>query len=323
MDFKRASELVKNAKTICLATHIRPDGDAIGSIGAMYHCLKDMGKQVYMLLPEFGQRFGFMPSINDSVKEIALDSYDLLICLDSANRNRINISDEDFAKAKQVLVIDHHMETKVDANEFLIDNEAPANCEIVYCFLKYLNAPITAPVANYIYLGLLTDTGSFNYPRTTSETYKIAAEMLLCGADFANICKRMNDTYTENKMKLIGQVIQNTESYVGGKLRIASISRDYVKELNATEDDLDGMVNYVRAVEGTIVAIYMRPISDVEYKVSIRTETPVDANELAKRFNGGGHVRAAGFETTDIEKTKKEIIQIVERLLESEDNRNT
>ena len=306
MDFKSASELIKRANTICLATHIRPDGDAIGSIGAMYHYLKDIGKEVYMVLPDAGQRFAFMPNIQDAITCVDKSSYDLLICLDCASKKRIDISEEDYNKAKEVLVIDHHKDTTVDANIALVDSEAPANTEIIYYFLKYMEANITVQIASYIYLGLLTDTGSFNYERTTAETYKIAGEMLQHGVDFASICKKVNDTYTEERMKLIAHLIQNTEKYLDGKLRIGSVDKEFVQKIGATDEDVDGLVNYIRAIQGTVVAVYIRPLKTGGYKISIRTEEPIDANELAKKFGGGGHIRASGFEIINVEQMKEE-----------------
>ena len=317
MDFEGAKKLIDEAKTICLITHKKPDGDAIGSVGAMYHFLKEIGKEVYVIVPDMTPRFEFMPNINDALEKFPDNkNIDLLICLDCSEIERRTCVDKaDIVKAHKLMVIDHHIGTSDDVDVKIVDTSAPANCEIVYKVIKYMGHTISQNIASYLYLGLVTDTGSFNYERTTGDTYRIAGELVDTGIDFTTICKKMNDTYSENKMKLIAYVINNTETYKGGKIRLVVLDKEYQQFLNANEEDVDGLVNYLRCVEGTIAAVYIRWNKDNEYKVSIRTEEPVDAAEVAKAFNGGGHKRAAGFETTNLIDTKEKLIQMLEGLL--------
>lgn len=317
MDFEGAKKLIEEAKTICLIAHKKPDGDAIGSLGAMYHFLKEIGKEVYMIVPDMTSRFEFMPNINEALDKFPDNKdIDLLICLDcSEMERRTCIDKETIAKAKKLMIIDHHIGISDNVDVKIVDTSAPANCEIVYKVIKYMNHEISKNIASYLYLGLLTDTGSFNYERTTGDTYKVAGELVDKGIDFTTICKKMNDTYSENKMKLIAYVINNTETYKDGKIRIAVLDKEYQESLNSDEEDVDGLVNYLRCVEGTIAAVYIRWTKDNEYKVSIRTEEPVDAALVAKAFNGGGHKRAAGFETTNLKDTKEKLIQMLEGLL--------
>ena len=317
MDFEGAKKLIEDAKTICLISHKKPDGDAIGSLGAMYNFLKEIGKEVYMIVPDITSMFSFMPNINEALDKFPENkNIDLLICLDCSEiEKRTCIAKEDIHKAHKLMVIDHHIGAGEDVDVKIVDTTAPANCEVIYKFIKYIGHPISKVTASYLYLGLLTDTGSFNYERTTGDTYRIAGELVDTGVDFTTICKKMNDNYSENKMKAIAHVINNTEKYYDGKLRISVLDKQYQDEINAKEEDVDCLVNYLRCVEGTIVAIYIRWTKDTEYKVSIRAEDPIDAANLAKAFNGGGHKRAAGFETTNLENTKEKLIQMLEGLL--------
>lgn len=317
MDFEGAKELIEEVGSICLITHKKPDGDAIGSLGAMYHFLKELGKEVYMIVPDITPRFSFMPDIDKVTDRFPENKeIDLLICLDCSEiERRTCIAKEDLERAKKLMVIDHHIGVADDVDLKIIDCSAPSNCEIVYKVIKYMGHTISQATASYLYLGLLTDTGSFNYERTTGDTYRIAGELVDTGIDFTTICKKMNDTYSENKMKVIAHVINNTEKYYDGKLRISVLDKQYQDEINAKEDDVDCLVNYLRCVEGTIVSVYIRWTKDDEYKVSIRAEDPIDATNLAKAFHGGGHKRAAGFETTNLENTKEKLIQMLEGLL--------
>lgn len=317
MDFEGAKKLIDEAKTICLIAHKQPDGDAIGSLGAMYHFLTEIGKEVYMIVPDMPKRFKFMPNIDKATDKFPENKeIDLLICLDCSEiERRTCIAKEDLVKAHKLIVIDHHMGASDDVDVKIVDTSAPANCELVYKAIKYMGHPISRNIASYLYLGLLTDTGSFNYERTTGDTYRIAGELVDTGIDFTTICKKMNDTYTANRMKLIAYVINNTEAYANGKIRISVLDKKYQEEINATEEDADGLVSYLRCIEGTIAAVYIRLAKNGEYKFSIRAEEPIDAAEVAKAFNGGGHKRAAGFETTNLKDTKEKLIQMLEGLL--------
>lgn len=314
---------IKEAHTIALAAHIHADGDAVGSVGAMYHFLREIGKEVYMVLPNLEDTFYFLPGIENRVDTVPLKEYDLLICLDTSNEERLNIPSEDIAKSKHTIVIDHHKNNVIKADIKLVDEESPANCEIIYDVIKYMGHNFSKNIAEYIYMGLMTDTGSFNYERTSFKTHNIAGLMIETGAEYVRTCKILNHTYSEARMKLVSQVVDSMETYLDGKVRIGMTDINTINSFNAKEQDVQSLVNYLRDIEGTVVAVYFRALDEKKYKVSIRAGEPVDASELSLIFGGGGHKRAAGFSTDDITTTKIKLIQILERLLKSEDNRNT
>lgn len=320
-NFKLAKKMIEEAETICISAHLRPDGDAIGSLGAMYNALKENGKKVTWLLPTKVNRFDYLNI--EAVKSFPDKEYDLLISLDTSDEKRMNILEEDIKKAKKIIVIDHHKNNSIKADLKIVDETAPANCEIVYNVIKYMGYGISKNTANFLYLGLMSDTGSFSYERTTGDTYRIAGEMIDKGAEFVHICKMTNDTHSEARMNLIAYVISNMETYLDGKVRVSLVDLDIQQKFNATEDDVDGLVNYLRCIENTVAAIYIRRIENGEYKFSIRAEKPIDCAVLCKMFGGGGHTRAAGFETKDLESAKQKLILEIERLLDVEDNRNT
>ena len=321
--FEQIKGYIDRANTIVVVAHVFADGDALGSVGAIYHMLKEMGKQVYMVLPNLSDTFGFLPGIDERVESVELEQYDLLICLDTSNEERLNIAIEDIAKAKNIVVIDHHMNNTIEADAKYVDTESPANCEIVYDFIKYMDCNISKDIAEYIYMGIMTDTGSFNYQRTSSKTHKIAGEMIDTGVDYVKTCTILNHTYSETKMKLLAKLIDNMETYFDGKVRFGTTDKSTLTKFAAKTQDAENMVNYLKGIEGTMVAVYFRALEDGEYKVSIRASEPVDSSELSAEFGGGGHKRAAGFSTKDINETKIKLIKMLERLLESEDNRNT
>lgn len=321
--YKEAKQAIKEAKTIYISGHVRPDGDAIGSAISMYLCCKNLGKDVKVVMPEYGRRYNFLKELKETVKSVEEDGYDLLICVDTSSDEHLAISQEDKKKAKKVIVFDHHKNSRVEADIRVINDEAPANCEIMFDFYKKSKFKIDSKMAGYLYLGLLTDTGSFNYKRTTSDTYRIAADLIDLGADFVEICKKINDTCTEARLKVVSYIVNNMELYYDGKVRMCVMTKEQLERINATENDMEGIVNYLRMIENTEVAIFMRETENDGYKVSIRTEGRVDGAKIAIEFGGGGHIRASGFETKDAEKTKQELLKVIGVELNGEINGDT
>ena len=310
--FSRAMSLINESKSIYITAHIAPDGDAVGSVFAMYKLLKNMGKDVHVIMPKYSDRFKFLEDINVAEENVKENGYDLCIVLDCSSIDRVAMIEEDYTKAKRKLVIDHHVNSKIEADLMVIDSNSPATCQLVYEFLVSQNIKITEEVAKYIYMGIVTDTGSFNYASTTSKTHRIVAELLDTGIDFAYICKMVNDTMKESRLKLIAYAINNIETYKNGKIKYVKISNEVLKSFDISEEDAEGIVNYLRCIEGVHIGIYARELSDGTYKVSMRSNGNVDISEAAIKLGGGGHKNAAGFTLNEeIENVIDEIIEIV------------
>ncbi len=310
--FEQAKKLINDSSTIYVVGHIGPDGDSIGSAFGMCLALRKMGKKSNVIMQNYSDSFSFLPGINEAVKTVEEDSYDLLICVDSSDEKRLDISLEDFNKAKKKLMIDHHKQVRSYGDVNCIDTELPAASEIVYNFLNYLSVDIDKTIGMYIYTGLMTDTGSFNYSSTKSSTLRAVANLVEIGVDFSYICDRLNHTLKEAKLKLIAKTIENMEVYFDGKFRYSYVPYSEIYKLGLDEEDAEGMTNYLRLPEGTEVAVYVRGKSDGTNKVSMRSGGKVDVSQIAIQFGGGGHVRAAGYTMKeDIEKEKQELINII------------
>lgn len=310
--FSRAMSLINESKSIYITAHIAPDGDAVGSVFAMYLALKNMDKDVHVIMPKYSDRFKFLEDIKVAEENITINEYDLAIVLDCSSVDRIAMSAEDYNKAKKKLVIDHHVNSKIDADLMVIESKSPATCQLVYEFFVSQNIKITADIAKYIYMGIVTDTGSFNYASTTSKTHRIVAELLDTGIDFAYICKMVNDTMKESRLKLIAYAINNIETYKDGKIKYVKISNEVLKSFDILEEDAEGIVNYLRCIEGVDIGIYARELADGTYKVSMRSNGNVDISEAAIKLGGGGHKNAAGFTLNEeIDNVIDEIMEIV------------
>lgn len=317
MEFEQAKELINKSKSIYIVAHVNPDGDAIGSTYGMYFALKKLLKDVHVIMPEYSDVFKFLPDIAKICeKDIYVESYDLLIGLDASDRSRLALSDESYSRAKNIIMLDHHQISHPYGDVRYINDKMSSASEVVFNFIKYLGVEFDAQMATYVYTGMMTDTGSFNYSNTSPDTHIAVAELIKSGADHVKVCKMLNDTIKEAKLKLIAKTIDNMEVYNEGKVRYSLVDYDTINALGLDEEDAEGMTNYLRMVEGTEVGIYIRGKRDGTYKVSMRSIGNVDVSEIAIVNGGGGHPRAAGFTIyEDLEEVKNKILKAVEVML--------
>lgn len=311
--FSKIKELIDDSNNIYIVGHVGPDGDAIGSSFALCLALKSIGKNAKVIMPKYSDHFSFLPGIDTAVEKVDEGEFDLLIAVDSSKKDRLAITDEDYNKAKKVALIDHHVASEeVFGDARYIDSTMPAACQIMYDFLKFMNIEITKEIATYLYTGLVTDSGTFSYSSTKPSTLKVASSLIETGIDFSDICRKLNHTMKEAKLKLIGVAINNMEVFYDGKLRYSYIDYNTISSLGLNDEDSEGMTNYLLMPEGTEVAIYVREKSDGSKKVSMRSRENVDVSKIAISFNGGGHARAAGYTMEDdLDIGKNKVIDVV------------
>ncbi len=314
--FEEAVKIVNDSKSIYVVAHVNPDGDAIGSTFATYFALKKLGKEVYVVMPSYSSRFEFLPGVKDSIDKIEKKNYDLLIALDSSDYTRLAVSEEEYKNAKKVIMIDHHKISRPYGDFRYIDDKKASASEIAYLFIKALGVEIDKDIATMLYAGIMSDTGCFSYADTSPDTLRIAAELMEKGVNFVEICQRLNDTMKEEKLKLIAKAVDNMETYMDGKIRYTYISYEDIVKLGLNDEESEGMANYLRAVDGTEVAIYVRGKSDGTLKVSMRSRGNIDLSKIAIAFGGGGHPQAAGYTMNgDIEVEKDKLIKVVGEML--------
>lgn len=314
--FKEAKKIIDKSNKIYISAHVNPDGDAIGSTLAICFGLKKLGKNVHVVMPSYSSVFSFLPGVGNCVNSIEDEEYDLLIALDSSDNTRLAISEEEYNNARKVIMLDHHQISNPYGDFRYIDDSKSSASEIAYLFIKALKIEIDKDMATLLYAGIMTDTGSFNYNNTSSDTHRIVADLIDYGAETVNVCKRLNDTIKEAKLKLIAKTIDNMEVFYNGKMRYSFIPYEEIKSLGIDDEDAEGMTNYLRSVEGTEVAVYVRGKSDGTNKVSMRSGGNVDISKIAISFGGGGHPRAAGYTMKDSEEIEKQkLIKVVGEML--------
>jgi bifunctional oligoribonuclease and PAP phosphatase NrnA len=287
-----------------LTTHEGPDGDALGSLLAMHHVLEQLGKDSVMFLPakEFPLpvEYQFLP-LEEVFHEPPVDVVDrVIVFLDCGNIDRMPV---DFLQRDDAVVlnIDHHHDNTRFGTLNLVDTDASCTAEIVFELAKLLGAEITPEIASALYVALVTDTGRFMYENTGAPAHRLAAELIDVGVDVHDIYRRLYERVPLEKLHLVSRAIERIVRLDDCKLAVTYISaRDYA-ETGANDSLTEGIIDHVRALEGTEVAAMIRDKTDggrAARKVSLRsTDGRVDVSAIARKRGGGGHPRAAGFST--------------------------
>lgn len=294
----RLEELIKGAKTVGIAGHIRPDGDCIGSCMALYnYIVKNYPEiQVHVYLEEIQDKFLFIKN-SDKIQTDGYDGseLDVFFALDAADKKRLGENEKYFENAKRTICIDHHVSNKGYADYNYILPDASSACEVLYDFLD-INL-FDKSVAEPLYTGIAHDSGVFRFQSTTSKTMNVAGKMLDFGI---NANKILEDTYykkTYAQVQISGRMQLESVRFMDNRCIFAYATTELMEFYGVTTKDLDSVVAQLRNIEGIEVAIFMYQIGDMKYKISMRSHEKVDVSVIASYFGGGGHVRAAGFET--------------------------
>ena len=309
------------SRALFLATHINPDGDAIGSLLALGLGLQQYGKRVYMYnesaIPAV---YRFLPSVGQiqTVMPGALD-WDAAVILDCGDIERVGKA-SDYVRGLPVIInIDPHVTNTGFGHPRLVDAAACSSAEIVYRLLKRLQVSFTKAIATAVYTGILTDTGSFRFANTNSAAYTICAEMVEHGVDPYTVAQHVYGTYSLGRIKLLNMALDSIEISRNGKLSLMTLTRDMFDETDTNPEDVDGMINYAKRIEDVKVAALIMENSNgtaqKRFHVSLRSDGTVDVAEIAASFGGGGHFNAAGFGVeSSLEELKNTINSIAERL---------
>jgi phosphoesterase RecJ-like protein len=298
---------LRAADKLLLTTHENPDGDALGSLLAMHWILEQLGKDslMYMQPDEFplpweyrnwtfGQELVGKPPPDVAERTI--------VFLDCGNIDRMPV---DFLQAEglHILNIDHHHDNTRFGTVNLVVPEASCTAEIVWRLAKELGAEITPPIADALYTGLVTDTGRFSYENTSPEAHRMAAELMEAGVEPHLVYRRLYEDLPFRRLQLLQRALASVERHDDGALTVAHLMKDDYEQTGALETDSEGVVDHMRAVEGTAVAVLVRELladdRAGQRKVSLRaTDERVDVSRIARAFGGGGHPQAAGFSTS-------------------------
>lgn len=293
MTLDSIKEEIDRAKTIAILTHENPDGDAVGSALATYIVLKNMNKNVDVIIPEFARIFEFLPCVNEIKKETDVLNYDLVISVDCADYKRLNGTISIFENAKMTISIDHHGTNSMFANLNYVDPASPACAQILAHILNYWEIEITKEIGECLITGVITDTGGFKYSNVTVETFEFAAELLSRGINISKIYEQALQTMSFSKFKLLQISMDRLEFLENGKIAFTYIMKDDEEKVKAEVGDHEGIVEQGRSIEGVEVSVFLRQ-RDNGFRVSMRSSNKVNVADICLIFGGGGHEKAAG-----------------------------
>jgi phosphoesterase RecJ-like protein len=306
MSIQQIINQLRTSKRILLASHIHPDGDAIGSLISLGLALQEWGKKIRAYnessIPAVYQ---FLPSlhlINRTVGDIS--EFDTAIILDCSDLHRIGEAAADVAKIPVIINIDHHTTNTRFGNLQYIDPAASSTCEMIYRLISAMeNLTIDRGMAYSIYTGIMADTGSFRFANTTPEAFDISHKMVLLGADPHKVAHHVYETISLNRIKLLNMLYDSIELSENGKLSIMTLTQNMLQTTGTMIEDVSGLINYAKQIENVKLAalLFERKRSPGKktgshFHVSLRSEDAVNVAAIATSFGGGGHQNAAGFD---------------------------
>lgn len=302
-------------ENVVILPHMFPDGDTIGSALAALHLVESFHKKGYIVLnDDIPSTLSFLMSDKFPVyngNSFTLDTIDVCIAVDCGETKLFEDRKGLFERAAKTICIDHHRTNSYYADINLVDEGASSTGEMMFHVLKKLEVPIDPLTAQAIYAAICTDTGGFRYSNTTSVTFQAAAELMATGFDFNALNVHIFQNKPFDKVRLLNRVFETLVRYHGGKTAVVKLTQALIDELSLNEYDTDGIVEFVRDISGIEVVVFIREYEKDTFKISMRSKNNVDVSQVALAFNGGGHVKAAGF------KAKGNLMEIETRLLKA------
>ncbi|HEY8361348.1 MAG TPA: bifunctional oligoribonuclease/PAP phosphatase NrnA [Tissierellaceae bacterium] len=315
--FSDAFKYILNSKNIYIASHVQPDGDNIGSLLALGMALLKLEKDVYILKSDIiPSDFSFLPNIELIKDYDGADDIDLFIAIDSSDEERLGKNRDLLSKSKLTINIDHHISNTRFGDINIVDENASSTGELIFEFIKFMNISIDEKIATCLYTAISTDTGSFMYSNTSAKAHEIAAELIRFGADTENININIYQNKSLERIKLFIKTMNNLEFYFDNKVALVSITQKMLEDCNASMEDSEGIISFVRGISPVEIAVLLKELSDNEIKISMRSKRYVDVSSICYNFGGGGHIRAAGCTIYDsLEKAKALIINEIKKYI--------
>lgn len=292
-------EFLAGVHTVAIGGHIRPDGDCVGSCLATYNYIKTYYPEITVdvYLEPIPNIFKFMAHSEDIVSDFSKDKkYDLFIAQDCGDTGRLGEAVKYFERASRTICVDHHVSNQSFADENYIFPEASSASELVFELLP--KERITKEIAECIYTGIVHDTGVFQYSCTSKKTMEAAGFLMECGINYPKIVDETFYTKTYNQNQILGLALLKSKLHLDGKCISSVITEEDMRKYDVLPKHLDGIVSQLRVTKDVEVAVFLYETGDGTFKVSTRSREQIDLAEIAVRYGGGGHKRAAGFSMT-------------------------
>jgi len=293
--FDRVIEVINSCSTFLITAHVKPDGDAIGSELAMYHVLRGMGKNAVVYnQDETPALYEFLPGSQNIIHSLdSVNGFEAVFVLDCSNIERVGDKKDKISSIKKIVNIDHHVSVGTFSEILLVDSTASSTGEIIHRLLKKMGFAITGDIATNIYTAILTDTGSFRYSNTGSDTFRVAADLVDKGANCRYIAEKIYETRPANQVRLMAKVLDTLEFYEGEKVGFVYVTQKMLRREGALSEHTEGFVDIIRSIQGVEIAACYYEVSKNRFKISLRSKGKVNVEEIAGKLGGGGHVNAS------------------------------
>lgn len=332
-DIFAIKELLSTPKKIAIIPHRSPDGDAMGSTLALHHFLQKLNHQTTVIAPnEFPDFLAWMPNTSEVVifendrtlaTEICNEA-EIIFTLDFNALHRVGEMEHILNKCSATFImIDHHQKPDDYAKFMFSDPNYGSTCEMIYHFINKLELTnlIDKDIATCIYTGIVTDSGSFRFPSTTSTTHQVAAKLIELGVEPGKVHNSLFDNNSYNRLLLLGQALQNLKLFPELKTSYITLSQNELDRYQYIKGDTEGIVNYGLTIKGIhFTAIFIEHRDENIIKISFRSQGDFDVNQFAREhFSGGGHINAAGGKSyLSLKETVKKFEKIIQQFDEKE-----
>lgn len=297
---REVGEVLLAAERIAVLSHMRPDGDAIGSALALAQVLTGLGKDVIVINQDgVPDSLNFLPESSRVLMPSEVEEplkVDVTVSLDTAAEERVGQTVWDVFQDRGMLVnIDHHISNPAYGDLNYIDVKAPATGEIVFDLIQAMDWPLDEVMRDNLWTGISTDTGSFRYPNTTEHTFEVAASLMKAGADVGGLSQSLYESYPLRRIYVLRELLQEIEVTCNGRVASWKLKRSVIDDLGIEPSDTEGLIDVIRSIDTVIVAVFFEELEDGKIRVSARSKTPdADVGVVCGEFGGGGHRLAAG-----------------------------
>lgn len=295
--FSQIAEALKGADEILVASHVRPDGDALGSTLAFTLWLKSLGKKVTAWNQDgVTGKYQYLPCHKLVAQpEMPARKFDAVVALDNSVKNRLGTVVNSIASTGVFINIDHHVSNEGYGDLNYIDPSAPATGQIIYEFFKDQDIEITPDMAANLFAAISTDTGSFQYSGTDERTFAAAGALVAAGFEVGDFSRQMYDSQPRRRLDLLRHALNEAKFACDGTIASFSLSLETVAKLGVLPEDNEGIIDHLRSVDGVVAAVFFEELEDGKVRVSARSkDRRVNVCEICAQFGGGGHPMASG-----------------------------
>lgn len=322
-------KFVEDASHVVLATHIHPDGDALGSLFGLGDILEKQGKQVFCYIAEpVSHLYDFLPkttlvstdidaAVQFAEQAVTAEGKVIAVALDCGDAGRLGVAKDRLLSISPFVVIDHHRGHSKFGDHLWLESDCSSTGEMVYELALAMEASVSFNAAFCLYVALVTDTGSFRYESTSPRTFRIAADLVELGVRPDEVAERIYDNYTLARLRLMEMVLATLVVHADGLIALINMDADMFERSGAVNDDIEGFINYPRSLGTVQVAGFIKETKKGIVSVSLRAKGNVDVALIAAGFGGGGHRNAAGFRFADksIEDVQSLVLEAVHKAL--------